>query len=136
MPVYRSVSNRPLGSSNNASSSGKVSVVQNTPKQFQAAVGNCIPTETQMVKIPQVKYVLHRRPVVYESITKEVSYVDVPISQAYETKNYPQGLQSACPQQTQMAQKQACEPQFNQAVNSCGNGFSNMGQTFSSYKMV
>lgn len=56
-----------------------------------------------MVQVPQVKYVLHRKPVVYETVTSEVSYMNVPVQYQYEAKDYPQAMQSDCaqPQQAQ-----------------------------------
>jgi hypothetical protein len=48
------------------------------------------------VRVPRIKYVLHKKPVVYESVTKHVSYDKIPISQFYSTKNYPTRVVKAC----------------------------------------
>eukprot|EP00122_Pirum_gemmata_P006586 Pgem_evm3s6026 len=66
--------------------------------------GACVPQQSSVVKVPTVKYVKHVKPVVYETVTQEVSYIDVPVQYSYETKEYQQGLQSDCiPQQQQQA---------------------------------
>jgi len=52
----------------------------------------------QMIKVPVYKHVVHRRPVVYETVSQEVSYVDVPVQHNFEQRDYPQNTVAQCPQ--------------------------------------
>ena len=48
------------------------------------------------VTVPQVYYTLHRKPVVYESLTKHVGYVKVPVRRFYRRKTHPTRVVKTC----------------------------------------
>lgn len=62
------------------------------------------------VQVPVVKHVVHRRPVIYETVTEEVSYINVPISHSYEQRDYASDtkLQCAVPPQAVAPCKTSC----------------------------
>lgn len=69
---------------------------------YQSKCGETHPQ--QMMKVPVYKHIVHRRPVVYETVSVETSYVDVPIQHNYEQRDYAQNTVQQCPTQ------QACPP--------------------------
>ncbi len=51
------------------------------------------------VKVPVINNIVHRFPVVYETVSQETSYYEVPIVNSYEQRDYPQQIQAECPVQ-------------------------------------
>ena len=51
----------------------------------------------QSVRVPQYNNIVHTQNVQYETITQEVSYVDVPVLHSYEQRVYPTKSATQCP---------------------------------------
>lgn len=66
-------------------------------------------TSLKTVNIPHVKYTLHQKPVVFEKISKQVSYDKVPITYEYEKKQHPIKVV-----------KSPCSPCGRKPVSPCG----------------
>ena len=62
----------------------------------------------QMISIPQIKHVVHQRPVIYETVSEEVSYIQVPVGHSYEQREYPQQRQMQCNDAPSCAPKKRC----------------------------
>jgi hypothetical protein len=75
------------------------------------------------VRVPTVNHIVHRFPVVYETVSQETSFYEVPIVHSYEQRDYPQQIAAECPVQA--------APVCNAPVDPCGNG--NMAATVPSY---
>lgn len=71
---------------------------------FKNVCGQVHPVQT--MRVPVYKHVIHRRPVVYETVSREMSYVEVPIQHNYEQRDY----QMSTVQQCEVAQA-PCQPQ-------------------------
>jgi hypothetical protein len=82
-------------------------ITYNTLPLNEAQYGSrCSVPPVQTVKVPQVKHIVHRKPVVQETITEEVSYIEVPITHFYELRDYPQQvIAPSCP-----VQQRPCAP--------------------------
>ncbi len=65
-----------------------------TVDQFGARCG-VRPAQTS-VKVPVVKHIVHRRPVIYETVTEEVTYMDVPVSHSFEQRDYQSDTKLQC----------------------------------------
>jgi hypothetical protein len=51
----------------------------------------------QTVRVPQYNNIVHTQNVQYETITQEVTYVDVPVLHSYEQRVYPTKSATQCP---------------------------------------
>lgn len=58
-----------------------------TPGQFRSACP--VETPAATVQVPQKKFILHRKPVIQETVTEEVTYMNVPVQYAFEERDYP-----------------------------------------------
>jgi hypothetical protein len=45
------------------------------------------PAQTN-VQVPVVKHVVHRYPVIYETVSEEVTYMNVPVTHSFEQRDY------------------------------------------------
>ena len=83
------------------------SITYNTLPLNETQYGSrCAVPPVQTIKVPQIKHIVHRKPVVQESVTEEVSYIEVPVQHFYEMRDYPQVVVPAvCP-----VQQRPCAP--------------------------
>lgn len=79
-------------------SSGPVAPAYSTSAISAQAYSDVCGTQhpTQMVRIPVVKHIVHNRPVTYQHVTKEITYMDMPIQQNFEQRMYPANNVAQC----------------------------------------
>jgi hypothetical protein len=70
------------------------STSQLTMDQFGAKCG--VKPVQNSIAVPVIKHIVHQRPVVYETITEEVTYQNVPIIHSFEQRSYPQDIKTQC----------------------------------------
>jgi hypothetical protein len=95
----------------NMANMGQYNVMAINADQYGDRCGEKPPQAT--VRVPTINNIVHRFPVVYETVSQEVSYYEVPIVNSYEQRDYPQQIQAECPVQA--------APVCNAPVDPCGN---------------
>jgi hypothetical protein len=79
------------------------------PLAEAAFSARCALPPQQTIRVPQVKHIVHRVPVIQEHITEEVTYMEVPVSHYFEQRDYPQKVLAAvCPVGPQQQNKCGC----------------------------
>jgi hypothetical protein len=48
------------------------------------------------VQVPVVKHIVHRTPVIYETVSEEVTYMNVPVQHSFEQRDYAQTTKLQC----------------------------------------
>ena len=86
------------------------SVYRSSMVNAQTMTGKCgVSAPATTVSVPKIRYVLHRRPVVYETVTEQIDYIQVPVQYEFEQRDYAQSQQTQCaPKEAPCSAKKSC----------------------------